>query len=470
MAQMLKFGDFAPGMGGEFERQSMKALRESLPDYFLVIGNLSVPRGDGSFYEIDVLVVAPTVCNILELKCFRDEATVYEDRIVGFAGYSLDRVFSILDSKSKVLSGRLRKRPFPYESDGGNLPWINSFVVVPDEVHINFKYEDYKKSRNVKTLAETIRYYKNLQLGLTGEEVRNRFSQLLASWRKYQTEWTSAGNRTNRSLGRFKIKRAISLSEYLAVDEPPCKVDVCLREFPYDSLMHPQELTKHISDMTREMQILRTIRHQYISCVIGHFQTGSSLVEVSDWFESTSLENLWHVLNDISLVDKIGLMLKIAQGLSFCHSKGVFHRNICARNVLVTDDLDDIRIKGFDYAKNLEFTNTVYTNELQLRDRLIIPPEELLERRPLHYRLYDIFQTGILFYRILENGAWPYEDGLDFYTGGGKIGKWGCSSNEPEIENTRHLIRQMLAIEPAHRVDPMDQIEAEIKSILGNRL
>jgi hypothetical protein len=76
MAQMLKFGDFAPGMGGEFERQSMKALRESLPDYFLVIGNLSVPRGDGSFYEIDVLVVAPTVCNILELKCFRDEATV----------------------------------------------------------------------------------------------------------------------------------------------------------------------------------------------------------------------------------------------------------------------------------------------------------------------------------------------------------------------------------------------------------
>jgi hypothetical protein len=26
----------------------------------------------------------------------------------------------------------------------------------------------------------------------------------------------------------------------------------------------------------------------------------------------------------------------------------------------------------------------------------------------------------------------------------------------------------MLAIEPTHRVDPMDQIEAEIKSILGD--
>ena len=88
--------------------------------------------------------------------------------------------------------------------------------------------------------------------------------------------------------------------------------------------MHPQELTKHISDMTRGMQILRTIRHQYISCVIGHFQTGSSLVEVSDWFEGTSLEDLWHILNEISLVDKMGLMLKIAQGLSFCHSKGYF--------------------------------------------------------------------------------------------------------------------------------------------------
>ena len=57
---------------------------------------------------------------------------------------------------------------------------------------------------------------------------------------------------------------------------------------------------------------------------------------------------------------------------------------------------------------------------------------------------------------------------MDFYTGGGKIGKWECSSDESEIENTRCLIRKMLAIEPAYRVDPMDQIEAEIRSILGN--
>src|SRR5262249_15113280 len=104
------------------------------------------------------------------------------------------------------------------------------------------------------------------------------------------------------------------------------------------------------------------------------------------------------------------------------------------------------------------------------RDRLVIPPEELLEKRPLHYRHYDISQAGLLFYRIIENGSWPYENGLDFYTGGGNIGKWEHTSDEPEIENTRCLIRQMLAIEPTYRVDPMDQIEAEIKSILGNRV
>src|SRR5262249_16077469 len=156
--------------------------------------------------------------------------------------------------------------------------WINKFVVVPDAVHIKFKYEDYRRNDNVKTLTGIIRYYKKLQLGLTGEELRNNFNQLLASWKRYHTDWTSAGNQTSRSLGRFKIKRSISCSEYVGIDEPPSKVDVCLREFPYDPLMHPQELTKHISDITRGMQILRTIRHQYISCVIGHFQTGSSLV------------------------------------------------------------------------------------------------------------------------------------------------------------------------------------------------
>ena len=338
-------------------------------------------------------------------------------------------------------------------------------------VHINFKYDDYKKNRNVKTLTEIIRYYKNSPLGMTSEELQAPFRQLLASWKRYKNQWTSSvSSHPSQSLGRFKIKKTISSSEYHAVDEPPCKVDVHLREFPYDPLMHPQELTQHISTMTREMQILRTIRHQYISCVIGHFQTGSSLVEVSDWFDGTNLEKLWDVLKEVSLVDKIGIMLKIAQGLSFCHSKGIFHRNICAKNVLVTDNLDDIRIKGFDYAKNIGFTNTVSVGELQHRDRLIIPPEELLEIRPLHYRLYDIFQTGVLFYRILENGDWPYENGLDFYTGEGQIGKWEYSSDEPEIENTRRLIRQMLAIEPAHRIDPMDQVETEIKAIYGIRL
>ena len=466
MARIVRFGEFASGIGGEFERDAMRELRHRLSEETILVSNLSVPRGDGSFYEIDVIVMGPTFCDILELKCLRAEATVFEDRIVGAAGFSLDRVFSTLDNKAKVLSNRLKRQPFAYTKQECNLPWINNIVVVPNNVRIAFKYEPYKRKKNVKSLEDVARYYKGFGSRLPIEEQRKQADLLYASMMAYRDEWTASGNRTKRSLGRFKIRKDVSrregLREYLCSDEPPCKVDVRLKEYPYDPLLNSGELAKFIADVSREMQALRTVRHQYIACVTGHFQTGASLVEISDWFDGRSLEESWDVLRECSLLEKVGMMIMIAQGLGFCHEKGVFHRNVCAENVLVNDDLDDVKIMGFEYAKSPSI-RTLSPGELEKRDNRVVPPEELLELGSINYRLYDIFQAGVLFFRILENGRWPYESSLEFYTSGGRISGWRTQDDDLRIDQIRDVIYEMMKIDVTQRIELMERVESSLR-------
>ena len=73
--------------------------------------------------------------------------------------------------------------------------------------------------------------------------------------------------------------------------------------------------------------------HPYVACVVGHFQTGGSWVQVSEWFEGERLDNLWQVIEETSIWDKLGIFIKTLQALQFCHEKGVFHRNLGAMTV-----------------------------------------------------------------------------------------------------------------------------------------
>ena len=250
------------------------------------------------------------------------------------------------------------------------------------------------------------------------------------------------------------------------MDEPPCKVGVRLREFPYDPLLSRQELEEYLDKITREMQILRQIRHQYIACVIGHFQTGSSLVEVSDWFDGQSLEESWAELEEESLLQKVALMIKISQGLAFCHEKRVFHRNICGESILADDEFGDIRIQRFQFAKNIELSQTLPTTELGKRDPRLFAPEEL-EQNMVNPRLSDIFQTGVLFYRILENGKWPFESTMDYYTGNREINEWTTLYEETGESQIHSLIKEMLAPDPSHRTNLMPRVERSLNDILA---
>ena len=59
---------------------------------------------------------------------------------------------------------------------------------------------------------------------------------------------------------------------------------------------------------------------------------------------------------------------------------------------------------------------------LSHRDKRIVPSEELAKPTFTDDTLLgDMFQLGVFFYRLLGNGAWPFESSLAHQMSGGSI-------------------------------------------------
>ena len=228
-------------------------------------------------------------------------------------------------------------------------------------------------------------------------------------------------------------------------------------------------LEAYLKEVARESAILMKIRHPFVSCVIGHFQTGCSWVQVSDWFDGKSLSELWPFLANATVAEKVEIFIKAIQALEFCHERGVFHRNLTADSVWVSQDLTDVRLGRFDCALDLSSTSTLTGGLLSRRDPRIVAPEELQTGRSANARLADIFQAGVLLYRLLENGEWPFTDTLDYVTGGGHVRNFSDAHPDAETARTQSLALQMMHIVPACRPDLLSRIDQELKSALAGQ-
>ena len=469
-AELIVCGEPAVGVGGEFERECARTLRDQLPDGYVVATNVHLARGCGEFYECDAIIAAPGVCDVLEVKCIRPEIAVGEDIITSSTGFYLDRVLSTVDHKAKVLASRRQRAPFPLSGRRGELR-VGSQIVVPSSTRIIYKVASHKTTRPVRTLSDTVDRYRQMaaESSLFGDGSARRETR--NAWMAYRDASAKAQRRTQRHLGRFAIRRQLparqGVYEYFAVDEPPVQMEVHLREFSFDPVLPASELEAYLREVARETRILMKVRHPYVACVVGHFQTGGSWVQVSDWFDGNCLEQVWSVIAETSSWDKMGVFLRVIQALQFCHEKGVFHRNLGAEAVRVSQDLADVRLGGFECALDLGSTSTVTGSLLIRRDTRIVAPEDLQTGRSSNPRLADIFQAGVLLYRLLEDGNWPFSDTLDYVTGGAHLRQFSEPAHDVETDNLQRLAVRMMDVVPSRRPDLLRRVEQELETALA---
>jgi len=155
-AILIKCGDPPPTFGGEYERIVTESLYKKLSHNFLLVANPSFPTKSSYFYDYDIIVISPFLCEIVEIKYIRPFVNVYEDWLESIHSFRIPRIFSILDNKARVLNSKLRESPFNWKK----IPRITSRVLIgPDETDIHFLFQKHKQNKKVIKLYEVLKYY-----------------------------------------------------------------------------------------------------------------------------------------------------------------------------------------------------------------------------------------------------------------------------------------------------------------------
>lgn len=160
-------------------------------------------------------------------------------------------------------------------------------------------------------------------------------------------------------------------------------------------------------DVIRESSILRELSHhpniiQLNNCI---FEPSS----VTLIFEDLELDLLQFIASDrfknSPLPQELvkSFLSQICCAIAFCHSRGVMHRNLSPRKILVNETGDGIKVSGFNSARSfLAPLNRELTMEVT---RLWYRAPEILLGMKKYSPHVDIFAMGCIFAQLVSKEA-----------------------------------------------------------------
>ena len=182
-------------------------------------------------------------------------------------------------------------------------------------------------------------------------------------------------------------------------------------------LIKPQQLWFHSesdSDETdalrlalaQEFQILASLRHPNIINVLDY---GFDDLQ-QPFFTMNLLDNaqtLRDALPNLTIDEKINIVIQVLQALAYLHRRGILHRDIKARNVMV-DENGIVRVLDFGLAAAVDFDD-------EHRGTFVYMAPECLQGHPTSVAS-DLYAVGVLLFWLLT-GTYPFSAarGTDLY-------------------------------------------------------
>jgi serine/threonine protein kinase len=151
----------------------------------------------------------------------------------------------------------------------------------------------------------------------------------------------------------------------------------------------------------REAETAGNLHHPNIVTIYDLGQQDGSLYLVMEYIDGMSLERLARSGRELSLTERISIMMDVCHGLDHAHQRGVVHRDIKPANVMVLKDgsakIVDFGIAHIGSGGNLTNTGMVLgTLSSMAREQVI---GEKVDSRS------DIFSTGVVLYQLITGVA-----------------------------------------------------------------
>lgn len=183
--------------------------------------------------------------------------------------------------------------------------------------------------------------------------------------------------------------------------------------------MPPEEMDRIRADFDREHRIMQSLNHP--NCVkfydAGVYDSGTmkgrQYIEM-EFIDGTDLDEFINRRGaHLSLARKLKVFLQICAGVQYlhCQGKGIVHRDLHPRNVLLGEEAAVVKVADFGLARVLDDSGVAKSSRVMGRD-YYVPPETRDERREGFTRLGDIYSLGMILCFMLTGRVPPHHKTL----------------------------------------------------------
>lgn len=365
------------------ERQAQRFLVENLPDEYTVYGNAWLVERSGVIYELDAVVVTPHAVFVVEIKSYRgridgtDHDWYIPESIV--SPLKLNRLTAV------ILKGLLKR-----ESYQAGQVWVEGLIFLSATTDVGVKGP---------ASRDRIHTRKTILAALQDPALIERLSG-----RRAQVSTTSAEGdllrlltgtegkpRPVRRVREYEVLDTLShhetFTELLARNRLADHKRV-LRIYTIPPLAKPDERERIEARARWEAQVLgRLGRTEGILNADPPFTDEAGIVLPLEHFDGITLTTWLERYGPdtkgkerADLQARTDLWIRIAQTLDAAHQQGVVHRLLRPEVILVEDRVNptQIRVTGFDLAKQLSFDSTVVLTTIA-DDRMVFAAPEVVQ-------------------------------------------------------------------------------------------
>lgn len=445
------------------EEHLLHFLQVNLPDSYYIIPNGEYPsinpQGATQYWEYDCIVVAPHAIYNIENKDYKGRLEAFDS-----SWYHNDREIpnpiKSATYKGKILTDYLKRKDGRWRA-----AWIESIVTLSNLNQTKAGFEAGSASDNKTFLLndELINFIMD-----PSRLPHNTMSGAIASYQLGITDYL-VGSSEKREHKKTHVCGMI-IDETLATTDEYIEY-LCHKKFPADKKykvrdyalnpagMSPMQLEKH-GKLVKNGEITEEFLPDNTGVIIkSKYQSDDDHYYVITPYQDDRSLRSEMARNTFTELDKIHILLNVAEALSLAHENNVIHRDVRPENIFIQPNRNAALANfGLAYNEAHEDSSFAETVDLDSFNYDAYTSEDVIIGD--YSASSDVYSFGVLAYELMTGKSVPFGNYKELLMKGGSLPKEELpTAVNPNVEDwVDELCERTIVVDPVDRWSNIDEV------------